>query len=127
MQWVFELVRAFFVAFGAMQTISNSTYLLKNNGLELAKKQHKELPDNTTSRQLRVKTICMLSFGVVFLSTGLFSYFARSKYELCFIIVLGAYALYALIEATYYKFWRTFGAFLVSAILFTIAIFGLHR
>lgn len=124
MSWKFEIIRAFFVAFGAMQTISNVTYLLKKSGLELAKKQHKELPDNITNKQLKVKTICMFSFGVLFLAASLFPYLTRSYYELSFIIVLGAYTLYALIEAVYYRFWRTFGAFIISAILLVVALFG---
>jgi len=93
-------------------------------GLELAKKQHRELPDNTTNTQIKVKTICMFSFGILFFATGLFSYLTRSYYELSFNIVLGAYTLYALIEAVYYRFWRTFGAFIISAILFLVALFG---
>jgi len=124
MTWTFEIIRAFFVAFGAMQTISNFNYLLKKNGLESAKKQHKELPDNTTNKQIKVKTICMFSFGILFLITGLFSYFTRSNYELSFIIVLGAYTIYALIEAIYYRFWRTFGAFIISAVLLLVTLFG---
>lgn len=124
MSWIFEIIRAFFVAFGAMQTISNFTYLSKKSGLELAKKQHKELPDNTTNKQIKVKTICMFSFGILFLSTGLFSYFTRSYYELSFIVVLGAYTIYALIEAVYYRFWRTFGALIISVILLLVASFG---
>jgi len=124
MSWACEIIRAFFVAFGAMQTISNFTYLLTKKGLELAKKQHRELPDNTTNKQIKVKTLCMFSFGILFFATGLFSYLTRSYYELSFNIVLGAYTLYALIEAVYYRFWRTFGAFIISAILFLVVLFG---
>jgi uncharacterized membrane-anchored protein len=124
MSWANEIIRAVFVAFGAMQTVSNATYLLKKNGFEFAKKQHKELPDNTTNKQIKVKTICMFSFGILFLATGLFSYFTRSYSGLGFIIVLSAYTLYALIEVIYYKFWRTFGAFIISAILLLVALLG---
>lgn len=121
MKWAFEIIRAFFVAFGTMQTIANLNYLIKKDGVELAKRQHKELPDTVADKQLRVKTICMLLFGMLFLVTGLFSYFTHSYYKLSFIIVLGAYSLYALIEAIYYSFWRTFGAFGISAILLIVA------
>ncbi len=120
MTWMFEIIRAFFVAFGAMQTISNITYLLKNNGLESAKKQHRELPDNTTNKQIKAKTLCMFSFGILFLSTGLFSYLSHSYYKFGFVFILGAYTLYALVEALYYRFWRTFGAFIISAVLLLI-------
>ena len=120
MTWVFEIIRAFFVAFGAMQTISNFIYLLKSNGLELARKQHRELPDNTTNKQIKTKILCMFSFGILFLSTGLFSYLSYSYYEFGFIFILGAYTLYTLVEAIYYRFWRTFGAFIISAMLLLI-------
>jgi len=123
MTWTFEIVRAFFVAFGAMQTISNTTYLLQKNGIESAKKQHRELPDSTTNKQIKAKTICMFLFGILFLTTGLLSYFTRSEYKSGFIIVLAAYTIYALIEAIYYRFWRTCGAFIISAIILLAAIF----
>lgn len=123
MSWKNEIIRGMFVAFGAMQTIQNLTYLLKENGLESARKQHRELPDNITEKQIRAKVICMCLFGILFLATGLFSYFTRSYYELSFILVLVAYVLYALIEAVYYRFWKTFGALILSVILLLVAIF----
>lgn len=122
MSWKFEIYRAFFVAFGAMQTISNLTYLLKKNGIDIAKKQHKELPDTASPKQLKTKVICMLLFGILFLATGLISSFTRSFNSLSFAVVLGMYALYALVEAVYYKFWRTVGAFVISSILFIIFV-----
>ncbi len=123
MSWTHEIIRAFFVAFGALQSISNINYLLKKNGLELARKQHKELPNITTDKQIQVKMIGMFFFGILFLLTGLISYITRSYYELSFIILLGAYLLYTLMEAVYYRFWRTFGACIIAALLFLIALF----
>lgn len=124
MTWIPEIIRAFFVAFGAMQTISNFAYLLKKNGLELAKKQHRELPDSITYKQIKTKTICMFLFGILFLTIGLFSYFTRSYYVYSFIIVLGIYMLYALTESVYYRFWKTFGAFMLSTVLFFLVVFS---
>ena len=124
MSWTFEIIRVFFVTFGVLQTIANFIYLSRKNGLELAKNQHRELPDNTTKKQLRVKTICMFLFGIIFFATGLFSYVTHSDYKLSFIIVMGAYTLYALIEAVYYRFWRTFGAVILSTILFLVILLG---
>lgn len=124
MSWTSEIIRAFFVAFGAMQTISNCIYLLKRDGFELARKQHKELPDNISNKQIKLKTICMFLFGILFFITGLFSYLTHSYYELSFIIILSVYTLYALIEAIYYRFWRTFGALIASTILLLVALFG---
>jgi len=120
MTWKIEIIRAFFVAFGAMQSIANLTYLLKEDGTALAKNQHRELPDNVTCKQLRIKVICMLSFGVLFLIIGLISYFTRSYYKFSFIIAIGVFTLYVLFEAFYYKYWRTTGAFFISTILLLI-------
>lgn len=80
---------------GRTSLFRSFTYLLKENGYELARKQHKELPDHTPNKQMKVKTVCMFSFGILFLTTGLFSYFTRSYHELSFLIVLGAYTLYS--------------------------------
>lgn len=118
MSWKYEIYLAFFVAFGSMQTISNLIYLLKKNGIVIAKKQHKELPCTASPKQLKVKVICMLLFGILFFTIGLTSCFTRSFNSLSFAVVLGMYAIYALVEAVYYNFWRTVGAFVISSILF---------
>ncbi|MGL6200690.1 MAG: hypothetical protein ACRC3H_17310 [Lachnospiraceae bacterium] len=122
MTWTIEIIRAFFVAFGALQSIANLTYLVKADGIALAKKQHRELPDKVTCKQLRIKVICMFSFGVLFLVIGLISYFTRSYYKFSFIITIGAFTFYELFEAVYYKYWRTTGAFLLSTILLLLTI-----
>ena len=122
MAWKFEIYRAFFVAFGAIQTMSNLIYLLKKNGMEFAKKQHKELPDTATTKQLKAKAVCMLLFGMLFLATGLISSLTGSFSKSSFTIVLGLYAVYALAEAVYYKFWRTVGAFILSGVLFLVFV-----
>ncbi|WP_040948257.1 hypothetical protein [Gorillibacterium massiliense] len=124
MSWTVEIIRGFFVAFGALQTITNFIYLSRKKGLDLARNQHRELPDHTTRKQVRVKTICMFSFGILFWATGLFSYFTHSYYELSFIIVMGAYTLYAMIEALFYRYWRTFGTVIISVLLFLATLFG---
>lgn len=81
-------------------------------------KKHKELPDTANLKQIKVKAVCMLSFGILFFAIGVISCFTRSFYLLIYTIVLGLYAAYALIEAAYYKFWRTIGAFIISSVLF---------
>jgi hypothetical protein len=124
MTWKTEIIRALFVAFGTTQTLLNLNYVVRENGLDLARKQHKELPDNATNKQIRVKTICMLSFGILFFATGLFSFLTRSYYGLSFIVALILYALYAFIEAAYYRFWRTFGTFLLSVVFLILILFA---
>lgn len=122
MSWMDEIVRAFFVAFGAMQTISNATYLMKRNGLMLARRQHKELPADITDGQMKVKVVCMLFFGLLMLGIGLFSFLGHAYHEWSFLIGMGMYMVYALGEAIYYKFWRPFGAFVIAGILFVLIL-----
>lgn len=109
MSWKFEIFRAFFTAFGAFETISNASYLLLNNGMKLAKKQHGELPLNVTKKQLKIKVICMLTFGILFLAAGLSSYITHSFKYLVSLLILILFAVYASIEACYYKYWHTIG------------------
>jgi hypothetical protein len=122
MPWKFEIYLAFFIAFGATQIISNLIYLSKKNGIELARRQHKELPDMATSMQVKKKVVCMLLFGILFLAVGLVSSFTRSFHQISIVIVLGMYVAYALAEAIYYKFWKTIGALILSGVLLVIFI-----
>jgi len=123
MSWKIEIVRAFFVAFGAFEVIANVSYLRKENGLVLARKQHRELPNSITDLQIKTKTICMFMFGCLLLFVGMFSYITHSYNELLFLGVLGLYMIYAFIEFVYYKFYRTFGAFVLSLVLLLVMVF----
>jgi len=123
MSWKVEIIRAFFVAFGAFEVIANVSYLRKENGLVLARKQHRELPDSITDLQIKTKTICMFVFGCLLLFVGMFSYITHSYNELLFVGVLGLYMIYAFIEFAYYKFYRTFGAFVLSLVLLLVVFF----
>jgi hypothetical protein len=116
----FEIYRAFFIAFGAIQTVLNLIYLLKSDGPELARKQHREIPAKATSRQMRTKALCMFLIGTLFLATGLISSFIYAFHWLGFPIALGVYAAYALVEAAYYRFWRTTGAFVITCLLLLV-------
>lgn len=120
MTWKYEIYRGFFVAFGAMQIIANLNYIMKENGMESARKQHCELPVSVSNKQMRAKTMCMLVIGVIFFITGAFSFFTRSFNNIAFAVVLGIYIFYAFIEAIYYRFWRTIMACILAIILFII-------
>lgn len=115
-----EIFRALFVAFGAFETISNSRYLIQNNGLELAKKQHQELPPKVSREQIKTKVICMLTFGVLFLLVGLSSYLMHSFQYGGSLALLILFAAYASIEGCYYKYWKTFGFSCISILLLTL-------
>lgn len=119
----FDIYKIFFIAFGSMQVIANASYLLKKNGIDLAKKQHQELPSSATEQQFRTKVVCMLIFGVLFLSTGLITIFTRSSSSLLLGIVLAIYTIYALVETIYYKlYWKTVGAFLLPLVLLIVLV-----
>ena len=122
MGWKAEIVRAFFVAFGAGQAFANLFYLIGKNGETHARKQHRELPDNATNRQVRMKMTGMFCFGILMLATGLASYLTRSYHEMSFVIVLGLFAMYIFAEAVYYKYRRTTGAFILAVSLFMIVL-----
>ncbi|MGM0168030.1 hypothetical protein IGI39_003042 [Enterococcus sp. AZ135] len=124
MSWVNEIYRGLFVAFGAMQLLTNLGFLLKSNGDQLARKQHQEVPPTISAKQMRVKIWLMLSFGILFISVGLYSYINRLFPLQLSLLLLGLFALYALSEALYYKYWKTIGFALISIILFSILIFS---
>lgn len=67
MEWKLEIYRAIFVAFGATEVLTNLRYLIRENGIELARKQHQELPKEITHRQMKAKVILMFVFGLLFM------------------------------------------------------------
>lgn len=122
MTWKSEIFRAFFVALGASETISNCIYLLKGNGMRLAAKQHQEIPPDLKENQLRVKVICMLVSGILFLTVGLYSYLTHSFPYPGAIAVMSAFTLYAVTEAAYYKYWRTICFSCLSILLLALLL-----
>lgn len=124
MNWINEIYRAFFVALGSMQILTNLIFLLKSNGVQLARKQHQEVPANISAKQMRIKILFMLSFGIVFITIGLYSYINRQFPLPMYLLSLGLFSLYAILEAFYYKYWKTVGFALISILLFSILIFS---
>ena len=123
MGWKNEIFRAFFLTFGVTQLILNASYLIKIDGMESARKQHKELPKCVTDRQMQVKVMFMLVFGTAFFVTGLNSYFLKDVYDINFIVPLILFSVYAIAEAFYYKYWKTYGEAALTIILVIIFIF----
>lgn len=122
MTWKIEIYRAFFVAFGFMELCCNLKYLLSEKGLESARKQHKELPPGIPDRNVRIKTISMFFGGAAFLFVGLLSYILHQPLHLLFIICISVFAIYAWIEAMYYRYRNTIGFAIISSILLIIYI-----
>ncbi|WP_029468269.1 hypothetical protein AB9D59_10985 [Blautia producta] len=122
MEWKIEIYRAFFVAFGFMELCCNLRYLIKENGLQDARKQHKELPANISDQKVKIKTFLMLMWGVLFLIVGLLSYISHQSLHSIFIICIFFFAFYACIEAIYYKYRNTIGFAIISIILLVVYV-----
>jgi hypothetical protein len=88
MSWKFEIYRAFFVALGMFEIITNVSFLCSRNGLKFAAKQHGEVPKNATLKQLKTKVTIMLVFGLLFFIGGLSSYILRSVNEMYYSAIL---------------------------------------
>ncbi|MDT8716869.1 hypothetical protein IAI10_09380 [Clostridium sp. 19966] len=120
MNWKLEIYRAFFLAFGIFEVIANTRYLFVRDGIKLARKQHQELPRTATSNQYKAKVICMLISGICFFLTGLYSYIQHGVNNTYYSIMLICFAIYAVIEGVYYRYWKTFGFSTISVLFLLI-------
>lgn len=120
MTWKEEIFRAFLLAFGSLQIITNLSYLLKNEGIELARRQHQELPSDASNTKMKTKVICMFLVGVMFFAVSFISYILHDFYEKAIFTSLIIFSIYALVEALYYKYWKTTGFAIVTLILLLI-------
>lgn len=117
MTWKQEIFRALLLAFGTGQIIANVTYLIKKNGIDLARKQHQELPEDVSDKKMKIKVICMLIVGVMFFIVASISYILHSYFNDVIFDSLIIFSIYAVVEALYYKYWKTFGLAIVSLFL----------
>jgi hypothetical protein len=123
MTLVEEILRAFLVTLGVSELLLNCSYLVKRNGLSLARKQHGELPPNLPDFKIRVKVIMMLFFGFLFTIISLSSYFLHAYVKTPIVISLFLFMFYGVIEAFYYRYWKTTGFAIVTVIAFLIYFF----
>ena len=122
MTWGQEIFRALLLTFGMTEIITNISYLTRKNGLELARKQHGELPPNLPSGKIKLKVIFMLLFGIIFFVAALSS-FILHKYIAAVILVPSIiFCFYGIIEAFYYKYWKTVGFAFVTILLLITSI-----
>lgn len=117
MSMIREISRAFFVAFGFFESVMNLFYLIRKDGIMKARKQHKELPEAVSDVQMTVKVICMLISGMLFFTTGILSYIFHTYFQSIFVITAGIFVMYAVAEACYYRYWKTYGFAGVSLLL----------
>ena len=122
MTWGQEIFRALLLTFGMTEIISNISYLVKNNGLELARKQHGELPPNLPSGKIKSKVIFMLLIGIIFFVAALSSFILHKYITAVIMIPSIIFCFYGIIEAIYYKYWKTFGFAFVTILLLITSI-----
>lgn len=122
MTWGQEIFRALLLAFGIMEIITNMSYLIMENGLDLARKQHRELPPKISSEKIRLKVICMLVFGIIFFVASLSSYILHKYIPIVIHIPSILFCFYGIIESLYYKYWKTFGFAFVTILLMISSI-----
>jgi hypothetical protein len=113
-----DIYRFIFFILGLFCFLSNGIYLLKKEGLTLARKQHQELPYGLPERNFKVKVTAMFLFGILFLATGVVSLISTNIYAAIAPIIFGIFATYGVAEALYYRYWKTFGFMFVCILLF---------
>lgn len=119
MTWKQEIFRALLLAFGTMEIILNLKFLLKENGIKLARKWHQEIPHNLPDKNMKVKVICMLLSGILFFIVSLISFIMHKYFNWMIFGSLIIFSVYAIVEALYYRYLNTFG-FASVAIAFII-------
>lgn len=117
MTWGQEIFRALLLTFGIMEIITNMLYLTKENGLDLARRQHGELPPKISSGKIKLKVICMLLFGIIFFLASLSSYVLHKYIPIIIFVPSILFCFYGIIEAVYYRYWKTFGFAFVTILL----------
>ena len=116
--FIFKII---IVVFGLIEIMTNGYYLFGKNKIMKAKLQHRELPEEITIFQLKLKVILMFLSGLLFFITGIVSFFKEKEHLLFLSLIF--FNLYALSEALYYRYWKVFGFFIVSIFMTLIYIF----
>jgi hypothetical protein len=122
MSWGQEIFRAFLLIFGVVEIITNTTYLVKKNGLKLARKQHGELPPAIGDEYLKTKVICMLISGIIVFGVASLSYLLQHYDKNVITGVLVLFSLYGITEALYYRYWKTTGFACVTLLMLTVSL-----
>ena len=122
MTWGQEIFRVLLLNFGMFEIITNMSYLIKENGLDSARKQHGELPPQLPLAKIKVKVIFMLLFGVLFFITSLLTYILHKYIGFVLFMPSILFSFYGITEALYYKYWKTFGFAFVTILLLIASI-----
>lgn len=122
MTWPQEILRALLLTFGITEIITNVSYLAKENGLDLARKQHGELPAKISSKKIKVKVVCMLLFGIIFFISSFSTYILHKYISTIILIPSILFCIYGIIEALYYRYWKTTGFAFLTILLMISSI-----
>lgn len=107
MSWKYEIFRCFFLALGMFEVTSNLTYLIKKDGLDLAIKQHGELPKGISKNKIKLKVCCMFIYGILFFIGGIMAFINKEVNSIMYTGILSLFSIYAICEAMYYRYWKT--------------------
>lgn len=118
-----EIFRSLLLVFGITEIITNLSYLITQNGLDLARKQHGELPPKISCKKIKLKVLCMLFFGIVFFVVSLSSYILHRYIHTIILIPSILFCFYGIIESLYYRYWKTFGFAFVTVLIMIGSIF----
>ncbi len=121
MTWGQEILRAFLLALGCFEIVTNLTYLTLAGGINKARKQHGELPKGLPDKNIRIKATCMLIAGLALFAVALSSYILHTYTGLAIRIVLVLFSFYGITEALYYRYWKTFGFSIVTIIVMIVS------
>lgn len=122
MTWPQEILRALLLTFGITEIITNVSYLAKENGLDLSRKQHGELPAKISSKKIKVKVVCMLLFGIIFFISSFSTYILHKYISTIILIPSILFCIYGIIEALYYRYWKTTGFAFLTILLMISSI-----
>jgi hypothetical protein len=122
MTWGQEILRALFLTLGATEIITNLVYITRENGLELARKQHGELPVNISDNKIMIKVICMLFSGLALFGSSLLCYILHKYLHNIILMTSILFSLYGIAEALYYRYWKTTGFAFVTILILVFSI-----
>lgn len=125
MPMIQEVLRAFLLSLGVFEIITNTVFLLKKNGITLARKQHQELPCDLPDKRIRVKVILMLLFGIAFSVVSVASYILHGYLNHTILIILFLFSVYGFTEAIFYKYWKTYGFACVTLVMLLLSIISI--
>lgn len=123
MTWIQEILRALLLSIGVFESITNLSFLSRENGLTFARKQHTELPKDISEKNIKIKVVLMLLFGIAFTLISVISYVMHGYLKYVTIGILALFAIYGISEAAYYKYWKTMGFASVTILLLLTSIF----